>query len=510
MAWGRRYPVALYVMLMSATGIYAVSPSLWRIRDLVERQRREEIHHQLELTEIRNGAKEIFITQPLDHFDASEEGMYKQRVYVNDQYWKTNGPVFLYIGGEGSLAVFDVLGGEHVDLARKYGALLFAVEHRYYGASINDDGLRLRNMKFLSSQQALADLASFYQYAVNTYQLTPSNTWICFGGSYPGALSAWFRVKYPHIVYGAVASSAPVEAEVNFEGYNDVVAASLKDPVVQGSELCLANVKQAFADIDQLIENGMFNQLRQDFLSCNDISAHYDMVTFVGNLAGIIMGIAQYNNQVQFQNITTFCKYMTQASQKPYQNLVKYNEKLLSMSGRKCADNSWSGFLASLSNTTVDRSGFGVGLRQWLYQTCTQFGYYQTCDTNTTCPFSRFMDLDSNTVICEEIFEIPAAEVAKRVTFTNEFYGSNRPSGSRIIFVNGSIDPWHALSVLKNLADEEIAVFINGTSHCQNMGSNRPGDAAALRAARMEIDTIVGKWLEEAQSGLDNTLYWKA
>lgn len=31
---------------------------------------------------------------------------------MNDQYWKANGPVFLFIGGEGSLAVFDVLGGE--------------------------------------------------------------------------------------------------------------------------------------------------------------------------------------------------------------------------------------------------------------------------------------------------------------------------------------------------------------------------------------------------------------
>lgn len=42
----------------------------------MERQRREDIRRQVELTEIGNpsdGAKEIYITQPLDHFDASEE-----------------------------------------------------------------------------------------------------------------------------------------------------------------------------------------------------------------------------------------------------------------------------------------------------------------------------------------------------------------------------------------------------------------------------------------------------
>lgn len=91
---------------------------------------------------------------------------------------------------------------------------------------------------------------------------------------------------------------------------------------------CFENVKKAFADIDQLIENGLFSQLRQDFLSCDDISSHYDMVTFVGNLGGIIMGIAQYNNQIQFRNISTFCKYMTEQSQKPYQNLMTYNKVL--------------------------------------------------------------------------------------------------------------------------------------------------------------------------------------
>jgi hypothetical protein len=42
-----------------------------------------------------------------------------------------------------------------------------------------------------------------------------------------GALAAWFRLKYPHVTYASVASSAPVEATLDFFEYLDVVDQSL-------------------------------------------------------------------------------------------------------------------------------------------------------------------------------------------------------------------------------------------------------------------------------------------
>lgn len=41
----------------------------------------------------------------------------------------------------------------------------------------------------------LADLANFHLQMTKAYNLTEENKWISFGGSYPGSLSAWFRIK---------------------------------------------------------------------------------------------------------------------------------------------------------------------------------------------------------------------------------------------------------------------------------------------------------------------------
>lgn len=76
----------------------------------------------------------------------------------------------------------------------------------------------MESLKYLSSEQALADLAQFIESKNAEYQFDSIVKWIAFGGSYPGSLAAWLREKYPKLVYGAVSTSGPLLAKADFYG----------------------------------------------------------------------------------------------------------------------------------------------------------------------------------------------------------------------------------------------------------------------------------------------------
>ena len=142
-------------------------------------------------------------------------------------------------------------------LAKKFEAGVVSLEHRYYGKSSPFNSLATENLKYLSSKQALSDLAAFRGYyqasllvvlcsrgclcysmimcfenfkwmqeSLNV-KLNRSgkvdNPWFFFGASYSGALSAWFRLKFPHLTCGSLASSAVVRAVYEFPEFDQQV-----------------------------------------------------------------------------------------------------------------------------------------------------------------------------------------------------------------------------------------------------------------------------------------------
>lgn len=96
--------------------------------------------------------------------------------------------------------------------AAEFGALLVFAEHRYYGESKPYSGSELHsNMQYLTAEQAMADYAELLAELKSDLQAEQSPV-IGFGGSYGGMLASWMRMKYPHVLDGAIAGSAPIWA----------------------------------------------------------------------------------------------------------------------------------------------------------------------------------------------------------------------------------------------------------------------------------------------------------
>lgn len=99
-----------------------------------------------------------------------------------------------------------MLGAEH-------NANLYVLEHRFYGESQPFLDWSAYHLRWLSSEQAMADLAYF----LGTMNLDdPTRQTVVIGGSYPGALSAWFRSRYPHLAMASWSSSGVVQPIVDF------------------------------------------------------------------------------------------------------------------------------------------------------------------------------------------------------------------------------------------------------------------------------------------------------
>ena len=76
----------------------------------------------------------------------------------------------------------------------------------------------MENIAHLGAEQALMDTAYFIKGMNRMHKTSRTTKWILFGCSYAGTLVVWMRSKYPHLVHGAVANSAPLLAEVDFKG----------------------------------------------------------------------------------------------------------------------------------------------------------------------------------------------------------------------------------------------------------------------------------------------------
>ncbi|CAI4230388.1 unnamed protein product [Auanema sp. JU1783] len=442
----------------------------------------------------------------IDHLNKSM-GTFKQRYWSNSQWYKPGGPVFFMLGGESAENGYWVSDGdlEWTQMAKTHGAQVYLVEHRYYGESRPTPDMSTSNLLYLSSAQALEDFAYFITLMKTQNPNFQNVSWVTFGGSYSGNLAAWMRIKHPEHVTHAVGSSGPVLAELDFVEYMEVVRSSIS----QTSQSCADSITAGMSQVAQLLQTAAGRTtLKSTFNLCQSLNINdaNQIQNFWSSLFGPYMETVQYSgdNAGVFKNSVTInraiCKFHNNNSSSLLDRLKQVNSYYDAVFGYYgCSDIDYNGMITWMQNTAFGAESSDT--RAWVYQTCTEFGYYQSTDSVTAGPFwggRGNVNITFYTQQCAQVYgpQFTNSNIQSGVSGTNWFYGGRTMNSSYIILPNGDFDPWHALGKLNtDLGSTIVPVVIHGTAHCADMYPASSTDLSSLTNARKKIaDTLAG-WL---------------
>lgn len=416
--------------------------------------------------------------QKVNHFARSSSDTFKQRYWIQSD-WASGkkAPVFYIICGESTCEGADSMGAINA-LARKYKAHLVALEHRFYGESIPSDRLSRSALKMLSTEQALADLSNFQNWVREQFGL--SGKWIAVGGSYPGSLSAFYREKYPEQVVGSLASSAPVLSKADFWEYDRHVAK------VAGSK-CLANIRKAVTEAENLLA-GTPEQIKK-------VKTMFQVESFKDSrdVLYVLADIAAF--AIQYGYHQKFCDGLNENTVEG-SLLDAYAKQGLALLSNFGVTPYQISFVSAENEDPASYDGF-AGMRSWMYQSCTEFGYFQVANGNGEgSARSSQITLEFHEEVCKRLFGLKGSVPTTKTN--NEYYFPLfKTKTTNIYFTNGANDPWINLSVAREMGNAELnpglSVFtIAGASHCEDLGSRF---TSALSQSRSQFAYLIETWL---------------
>ncbi|KAJ1719135.1 hypothetical protein LPJ53_006043 [Coemansia erecta] len=389
----------------------------------------------------QSSAQDYYFDQKVDHFGLRGNSTFKQKFYINGDYYVSGGPIYLFNSGETPASPSYLAAGEPFTLAKATGGMLIIMEHRYYGVSYPVSDMSGPNMRYLTLENALEDVAHFVRNAPEFVKASvglaigPQNKWVATGGSYSANLAVWLRQQYPDLFYSAYASSAPVLIKTDFYQYDQVVGRALP---------CAQNISDAIATLDAILDSND-RQLIDSWKRAFALDALKDDSDFAGALTDQLSNTVQYymppaQGSSSPDAISSLCSWFNRARNIPLQNFAD-------MTAAYIRDNGIDPVSAYSSSSGSKNTALYQDGRSWFYQTCTQFGYWQAAPPEPLRRLrSKYVTMDWQSRPCQAFFG-DGITGQPDVSSLNKRLGGLFPNVTRVVFVNGLNDPWSELSV---------------------------------------------------------------
>ncbi|KAI9021248.1 serine carboxypeptidase S28-domain-containing protein [Hyaloraphidium curvatum] len=429
-----------------------------------------------------------FFLNTKDHFsfDKDSYATWSQRYLINDTYFnRERGPVFFYTGNEGAIDWFAANTGFMWELAKQQKALIVFAEHRFYGQSFPSAG----DLSLLSAEQALADFAELLL-SLKSNMSIADHPVIAFGGSYGGMLAAWMRIKYPHVITGAVASSAPVR------WFGDLVEVDSFDRIVTdnfraASQSCVDAINASWAAIEEVAAaRGGLAELGRTFRACDVSSAEAVMGWLSSAYASAAM--VNYPMPTSFLAplpafpIAHMCKAVDATNGTLLEKIAAGAEVFYNYSGQV--------------DHCFDLGADPNGEDNWGFQYCTEMFMPMASFASTSMFPPADWNATETALECQRSYGVTPRPswVLTNFGLGHDVSAYLKHTGSNIVFSAGTLDPWTAGCVLQQPNSRMPVILIDGGAHHLDLRAAHPQDPPSVIEARKAEATYVAAWVEDA------------
>lgn len=207
-------------------------------------------------------------------------------------------------------------------------------------------------------------------------------------------------MKYPHLVNGAWASSAPLRALVDYFEYKEVMADAIQRV---GGDECYTTIENAFQEMERLVEISDVETLKTEFNLCSalDLSSN-DVAHFFYEVSDIVAGLVQGHRTGRIEGA---CDLMRRLKEDDAKTDMQAFAGWVIYGNDDCLDMSYLSAVRKYRDSTWGSEG-NQQMRQWTYQTCSEFGWFQTSTSRNQIfgspemyPIQYFVD------ICQDLYD---------------------------------------------------------------------------------------------------------
>lgn len=336
---------------------------------------------------------------------------------------------------------------------------------------------------YLTTEQALADFARLIQHIKSTAPGAEKSAVVTFGGGYGGMLAAWMRLRYPHLVKGAYASSAPI-AYYSGELACDKFPRSVTDSYRSQSQNCAASIRRSWAIMDKMADTDAgLGFLTEAFHSCQRLSADSVPQLYLWlKEAYQTMAMLDYPYDTELfgklpaHPVKEACRFLWNPLQTS-EDLVRSLHKAASI------------LYNSSGNAACYSIDGNVGVHAgWMFQACTEL-VMPECTNGVDDMFEpKQWDLRRLAKTCQRRFGVTPDPTRLKLLYG----GSDIRGVDNVIFTNNMRDPWYYGGVLSGT---ETSIVVRNAAHLLDLRTPNDHDPVSVAWARTRAKGALWRWL---------------